>query len=599
MVKDFTVRRVLFHFSYSSTEGSSSRSHTEEQSNVRYCKGNLNFSTAATSEDDEYNSYHKKKVSRDPTSHRIIEKRRRDRMNNCLADLSRLIPTDYLKKGRGRIEKTEIIEMAIKHMKHLQAHSCCQLDTCELAQQHSQEDRKVQNRTGGPIIIEHYRLGYQECLSEAMHFLVEVEGFFAGDSLCLRLINHLQKHCDKILKGDRLNFPHTHHGETTSTSSSSSGSGGYSSQYGSTIPSGSSVLSSCPQNSGSCSDSGQTGNKDSGIASGIPSLSAQHVYTAPSTDICDDGCCGGGVNSNGPSQLREMLMCSNLPSLQACQATTVVTPTPQVSAAMVSHQSLQPPSSHVHSVSSLQYYSRVAGASTSMDQNGINGGGSAIPLYKFKNNIKQRFTAEHNIDDNNNGHCDEVAAPMSDCPMNDGNVGVKRKCYSLEPVHELMARNSTVTLSSVGNLKRHDSETCSIQSSTPSLPTSKYPSLTPSPDLAPTPPLPLSSLTNSSHGVPIFALHSKGSFYIPLTLDAEVLAPYLAAYGCGLDVIGLPNGNTSSVSGSLVLHPVTISVNFQQANHCRIHHHHSRQEGNHCSSIPSWKNEINGFLPVP
>lgn len=41
-------------------------------------------------------------------------------MNNCLADLSRLIPTEYLKKGRGRIEKTEIIEMAIKHMKYLQ-----------------------------------------------------------------------------------------------------------------------------------------------------------------------------------------------------------------------------------------------------------------------------------------------------------------------------------------------------------------------------------------------------------------------------------------------------------------------------------------------
>jgi len=46
-------------------------------------------------------------------------------MNNCLADLSRLIPSSYLKKGRGRIEKTEIIEMAIKHMKHLQLHSNC------------------------------------------------------------------------------------------------------------------------------------------------------------------------------------------------------------------------------------------------------------------------------------------------------------------------------------------------------------------------------------------------------------------------------------------------------------------------------------------
>ena len=45
-------------------------------------------------------------------------------MNNCLADLSKLLPEAYLKRGRGRIEKTEIIEMAIKHLKHLQAHAC-------------------------------------------------------------------------------------------------------------------------------------------------------------------------------------------------------------------------------------------------------------------------------------------------------------------------------------------------------------------------------------------------------------------------------------------------------------------------------------------
>lgn len=51
-------------------------------------------------------------------------------MNNCLADLSRLIPADYMKKGRGRIEKTEIIEMAIKHMKHLQDHHT----TCPLGE---------------------------------------------------------------------------------------------------------------------------------------------------------------------------------------------------------------------------------------------------------------------------------------------------------------------------------------------------------------------------------------------------------------------------------------------------------------------------------
>ncbi|KAF7279180.1 hypothetical protein GWI33_007589 [Rhynchophorus ferrugineus] len=142
------------------------------------CDSNLNFSTATCSEDDcEYGTYKKSKVARqDPMSHRIIEKRRRDRMNNCLADLSRLIPAEYLKKGRGRIEKTEIIEMAIKHMKHLQ----------------SQERASP---------VEHYRLGYQECMSEAMRFMVEIEGHFPREPVCLRLLTHLQNHCDQVARG--------------------------------------------------------------------------------------------------------------------------------------------------------------------------------------------------------------------------------------------------------------------------------------------------------------------------------------------------------------------------------------------------------------
>jgi hypothetical protein len=148
------------------------------------------------------------------------------------------------------------------------------------------------------------------------------------------------------------------------------------------------------------------------------------------------------------------------------------------------------------------------------------------------------------------------------------------------------------------NVKRRDSETCSIPSSPSSPPTSKFPPLTPSPDPGHTP-QPLRSVTNSSYGVPIFALHSKGSFYIPLTLDAEVLAPYLAEIGFGPHVNGLQNGNTSSVSGSVVLHPVTISVNFQQSNHHRISQHQSRQHITYSSAIRSWKKELNGFLPIP
>ena len=37
-------------------------------------------------------------IFQDPMMHRIIEKRRRDRMNNCLAELSHLIPNDYVKQ---------------------------------------------------------------------------------------------------------------------------------------------------------------------------------------------------------------------------------------------------------------------------------------------------------------------------------------------------------------------------------------------------------------------------------------------------------------------------------------------------------------------
>ena len=108
-------------------------------------------------------------IPQDPMSHRIIEKRRRDRMNNCLADLSRLIPSSYLKKGRGRIEKTEIIEMAIRHMKHLQHHPCSKPEGCDLQNEIEQGLSKTNS-------VESFRVGYHECLTESMHFLVEKQG---------------------------------------------------------------------------------------------------------------------------------------------------------------------------------------------------------------------------------------------------------------------------------------------------------------------------------------------------------------------------------------------------------------------------------------
>lgn len=91
-------------------------------------------------------------------------------MNSCLADLSRLIPPQYQRKGRGRIEKTEIIEMAIRHLKHLQS-ECLQKDN-------------------------EYRVGYTDCMKEAAKFLYDSQ----MQEFCYRLLARLQEHCDEIMK---------------------------------------------------------------------------------------------------------------------------------------------------------------------------------------------------------------------------------------------------------------------------------------------------------------------------------------------------------------------------------------------------------------
>lgn len=84
---------------------------------------------------------------KDPTSHRIIEKRRRDRMNNCLSSLCKLIPTKYFKKGPGRVEKTEIVETAIKYMKDLMTEYCALLEIVAIKREYvtSENIQKTHN----------------------------------------------------------------------------------------------------------------------------------------------------------------------------------------------------------------------------------------------------------------------------------------------------------------------------------------------------------------------------------------------------------------------------------------------------------------------
>lgn len=51
------------------------------------------------------------------------------------------------------------------------------------------------------LIAEQYKMGFFECLTETMQYLVEGHGYPPGHGLCLSLINHLQNHCAQIIKG--------------------------------------------------------------------------------------------------------------------------------------------------------------------------------------------------------------------------------------------------------------------------------------------------------------------------------------------------------------------------------------------------------------
>ncbi|XP_070843568.1 hairy/enhancer-of-split related with YRPW motif protein 2 [Chaetodon trifascialis] len=103
----------------------------------------------------------------------IIEKRRRDRINNSLSELRRLVPTAFEKQGSAKLEKAEILQMTVDHLKLLQA-------------------------TGGKgyfdahaLALDFLSLGFRECVTEVSRYLSAVEGLDSGDPLRSRLLSHL------------------------------------------------------------------------------------------------------------------------------------------------------------------------------------------------------------------------------------------------------------------------------------------------------------------------------------------------------------------------------------------------------------------------
>ncbi|MED6260821.1 Hairy/enhancer-of-split with YRPW motif protein 2, partial [Ataeniobius toweri] len=103
----------------------------------------------------------------------VIEKRRRDRINSSLSELRRLVPTAFEKQGSAKLEKAEILQMTVDHLKMLQA-------------------------TGGKgyldahaLALDFLSLGFRECVTEVSCYLSAMEGLDSSDPLRSRLLSHL------------------------------------------------------------------------------------------------------------------------------------------------------------------------------------------------------------------------------------------------------------------------------------------------------------------------------------------------------------------------------------------------------------------------
>lgn len=100
----------------------------------------------------------------------MIEKRRRDRINDSLCELKRLVPSAVEKSSSTKLEKAEILQMTVDHLKAVQARG-------------EYPDHRM--------AMEYQAIGFRDCVAEVSRYLVSVEGLDLQDPLRLRLMSHL------------------------------------------------------------------------------------------------------------------------------------------------------------------------------------------------------------------------------------------------------------------------------------------------------------------------------------------------------------------------------------------------------------------------
>ncbi|XP_078100468.1 hairy-related 8.2 [Sander vitreus] len=101
----------------------------------------------------------------------LIERKRRERINNCLDQLKETVIGAF-RIDQSKLEKADILEMTVKHLENIQS-------------------RKLNDPTVGLEAQQKYSTGYIQCMHEVHNMLLTCD--WMDKTLGSRLLNHLLK----------------------------------------------------------------------------------------------------------------------------------------------------------------------------------------------------------------------------------------------------------------------------------------------------------------------------------------------------------------------------------------------------------------------
>ncbi|XP_053283545.1 class E basic helix-loop-helix protein 41 isoform X2 [Pleuronectes platessa] len=131
--------------------------------------------------------------------HRLIEKKRRDRINECIGQLKDLLPEHLKLSTLGHLEKAVVLELTLKHLNAL---------TAVTEQQHQKiialqnGDRSMKSSIHADL--DAFHSGFQACAKEVLQYLSQFENWTAREQRCAQLIGHLHKVLAQVQPGAPL-----------------------------------------------------------------------------------------------------------------------------------------------------------------------------------------------------------------------------------------------------------------------------------------------------------------------------------------------------------------------------------------------------------